>query len=173
MHQILFLILDAIPKFTHLPPSYSEQNATTATYSCVVQGGLSAKVQWRNGRGDVMPERSENDTNLPPIYVTYSMYNVSTVFSANNFSYIGETINSVYPVHNVTLHYNGVSQVNKKSIFICGITGMKEEFLKQYSVTDEDLSYLMTVYQSSASTSKFEIRIIIDVSLILAFFSLI
>ena len=145
LHQIMFLVLDAIPKFIHLPSSYSEQNTATAGYSCVVQGGLSAKVQWFNGRGDVIPEHSENDTDLPSIYVTYSMYNVSTVFTANNFSYTGGPIYSVYPIHNVTLHYNSTLHNGKKSNFTCAVTGMNGEFLQQYNITNDDLKYFMTV----------------------------
>ena len=176
-HQIIFIILDAIPKFTHLPPSYSEQNTTNATYSCVAQGGLSAKVQWRNGKGDVIPKHSENDTNLPPIYVTYSMYNVSTNFSANNFSYTGEPINSVYPVHNVTLHYNNVLNNDNKSDFTCAITGMNTEFLKQYNITDNDLKYFITIVHSLSpenTTNEIAIMIIIiGVFLFLVFILLI
>ena len=142
----MFLILDAIPKFIHQLSSYSEQNTTIASYSCVVQGGLSSKVQWSNSRGDVIPERSENDTNPPSIYVTYSMYNVSTVFSANNFSYTGEPINSEYPIHNVTLHYNRTLHNGRENDFTCAITGMNREFLKQYNITNDNLTFFMTVY---------------------------
>ena len=105
------------------------------------------------------------------------MNNVSTVFKADNFSYTGDSINTIYPVHNATLHYNGT----QNSTFICVITGVNEGFLKQYNATD-NLRYFMTVYAnvtvplpesissegSSNSTSEFVVGIIIGVILILA-----
>ena len=173
-------LLDVIPEFLQLPPPYSEQN-TSSSYSCVVKAGWGAKVQWFNASGYGIPEHSTNNTSLPSVYVTYSTSNVSTVFKADNFSYTGDSVNTVYPIHNATLHYNSTSHHHQNSSFICVITGVNVGFLEQYNVTD-NLTYFMTVYtnitsappesvasaDSSNSTSEFVVGIIIGVILILA-----
>lgn len=173
-------LLDVIPEFLQLPPHHSEQN-TFSSYSCVAKAGWGAKVQWANASGDVISERSANDTSPPPsVYVTYSIQNISTVFRANNINYIGDPINSVYPVHNATLHYNATSYQDQNKSFLCVIDGVNEEFLKQYNSTD-DLGYTMTIYAnitsippelisagSSKSTGEYVVGIIIGAILILA-----
>ena len=121
----------------------------------------------------MIPEYSPDDTNSS-VYVTYSMYNKSTVLTGNNSIYTGDPIYSVYPVHNATLHINGTH--NQSRIFTCVITGVNKEFLQQYNVSDNELSYLVTVYisgsSSSATVNVFSggsiVGIIISVVLILA-----
>ena len=94
--------------------------------------------------------------------------------------YTGDPINSTYPVHNATLHINGTPYHDQNRSFTCVITGVNTEFLQQYNVPDDNLSYIMTVYinansstlTASASSDVFSggfvVGIIISVILILA-----
>lgn len=149
MHAYISL-LDVIPEFLQLPPHYSEQN-TSSSYSCIAKANWDARIQWFNTSLHPIPEHSANDTNPPTVYVTYSIQNESTVFKANNSSYTGDPINSTYPVHYATLHYNGTSYQHQNQSFICVITGVNEGFLKQYNVTADNLTYSMTVYTNTTS----------------------
>ena len=128
-----------------LPPSdivHIVHNASNG-YSCVAKAGLGAKVQWFNASGHIIPEHSPNDTGLPPIYATYSITNVSIILGVNTSSYTGDPINSTYPVHNATLHFNGDHDGNTS--FTCAITGVNMEFMKQYDVFDDNLTHSTTV----------------------------
>ena len=122
-----------------------------SSYSCVAKAGYGAKLQWFNASGRVVPEYSPDNTNSSSVYVTYSMYNKSTELKGNNSIYTGDPIYSVYPVHNATLHINGTH--NQSIIFTCAITGVKKEFLQQYNVSDNKLSYQVTVYISGSSSA--------------------
>ena len=139
-------LLDVIPEFIHTPASYAVHD-TMSGYSCVAKAGWGAKLQWFNARGHAIPEYSPDDTSLPSVYVTYSMHNVSTVLKGEHFSYAGDPINSVYPVHNATLHINGRPRNNQRSrSFTCLIIGVNTEFLQQYNVPDNSLKYSLTVH---------------------------
>lgn len=144
--------VDVIPEFVKLPPSITVQNETS-TYSCVAKAGWGAKVHWINTSSDsVIPEYSANDTNLPSVYVTYSMYNVSVVLKAKNPGYNVSAIDSVYPVHNVTLHLNGTLYHGSNITFTCKVTGMNEKFLQKYNVSDDDFTHFMTVHINATKT---------------------
>ena len=112
--------VDVIPEFLQLPPDYYEQS-TSSSYSYVAKAGWGARVRWFNASGHEIQEPSANDTSPPSVYVTYSTQNMSTAFKGNNFSYTGDPINSVYPVHNATLHYNGTSYHHQNKSFVCVI----------------------------------------------------
>ena len=155
--------LDVIPEFLQLPPHYSEQS-TSSSYSCVAKAGWGARVQWFNASSHEIQELIANDTSPPSVYVTYSTQNISTVFKANNFSYTGDPVDSVYPVHNATLHYNGASYHHQNKSFVCVITGVDKGFLKQYNLTDNNLDYFMTVYTiASADSSKLTVELVIGI----------
>ena len=126
----------------------------------------------------MVAEYSSDDTSLPSVYMTYSMDNVSTVLTGKDSIYTGDPIDSVYPVHNATLHINGIPYHDQNRSFFCVITGVNLEFLQQYNVSNDDLLYVMTVYinerSSSATVSSdvfgggYVVGIIISVILILA-----
>ena len=83
------------------------------------------------------------------------MKNVSTVLRANDSSYTGDPINSTYPVHNATLHFNGRPYQGEDKNFTCTIIGVNEEFLRQYpSVSYDNLTHLITVHITSISSSS-------------------
>ena len=103
------------------------------------------------------------------------MDNVLTVLTGKDSIYTGDPIDSVYPVHNATLHINGTPYHDQSRSFFCVITGVNEQFLQQYNVSDDDLLYIMTVYinaSSSPATNVFSggsiVGIIVSVILILA-----
>ena len=137
------------------PEPFTVLNTTSSisNYSCVAKAGWGAKVKWINSSGDVIPEHDPNDINLPSIYVTYSMNNVSTVLTAKNTSYTGDPINSVYPVHTATLHFNGTPYHDQNRSFTCFITGVNVQFLHKYNVSGNNLAYSMTVYVPKAVTT--------------------
>ena len=117
-----------------------------SNYSCVAKAGYGAKLQWFNASGHVVPEYSPDDTSSPSVYVTYSMDNVPTVLTGKDSIYTGDPIDSVYPVHNATLHINSRPYHDQNRNFTCVITGVNIEFLQQYNVPDESLTYSMTVH---------------------------
>ena len=131
----------------------------------------------------MVPEYSSDDTSPPSVYVTYSIDNVPTVLTGKHSIYTGDPIDSVYPVHNATLHINGIPYPDQNRNFFCVITGVNVEFLQQYDVSNDDLLYLMTVYMNATSSSATVssdvfsggsvIGIIISVILILAVIALI
>jgi len=88
---------------------------------------------------------------LPSIYITYSIANISTVLRAKDSGYTVNPINSTYPVHNATLYFNGLPYYNSSKSFTCAITGVDMEFLQQYDVSNENLTYYTTIH---ISTSK-------------------
>ena len=138
-------LLDVIPEFIHTPAPYAVHNAMSS-YSCVAKAGYGAKLQWFNASGHVVAEYSPDDTSPPSVYVIYSMDNVPTVLTGKDSIYTGDPIDSVYPVHNATLHINGRPYHNQNRNFTCVITGVNMEFLQQYNVPDESLTYSMTVH---------------------------
>ena len=114
---------------------------TNSSHSCVAKAGWGARLQWRNINGDVISESKPGDTN-----VTYSITNTSTMLTVNSSNYAtDDPIYRVYPVHNATLHYPA-----KNNTFFCVITGVNEDFLKQYSVSN--LKYSLTVRVNSSSS---------------------
>ena len=115
-------------------------NTTSISHSCIAKAGWGARLQWFNSNGHVIPEYSPNDTDLPSLYVTYSITNISTVLSVNNPNYTVSPISSVYPVHNATLHYQG-----RDTTFTCVITRVNPEFLQQYNVPNDKLTYSITL----------------------------
>ena len=138
-------LLDVIPEFLHTPAPYAV-HTTMSSYSCVAKAGWGAKLQWFNANGRAIPEYNSDDTSLPSVYVTYSVNNVSTVLTGKESRYTGDPINSVYPVHNATLHINGTPYHDQNRSFTCVITGVNTEFLQQYNVPDDNLRYSMTVH---------------------------
>ena len=138
-----------------LPALFTVLNTTSSAsnYSCVAKAGWDAKIKWINANGDVIPEHDPNDINLPSIYVTYSMNNMSAVLTGKNTSYTGDPINSVYPVHTATLHFNGIPYHGQNKSFTCFITDLNVRFLQQYNVPDDNLTYSMTVYIRDSSSS--------------------
>ena len=138
---------DVLPEF--LQQSNSSDNIvvvtdTNSSHSCVAKAGWGAKLQWMNNGGDVILEWKPNDTSSP--YVTYSMTNTSTVLTVNNPGYTVNPIHSAYPVHNATIHYPA-----ENNIFHCVITGINEDFLKQYNVSN--LTYSITVVANPSFSS--------------------
>ena len=136
-----------------LPPSYVVSNTTLSYHSCVAKAGWGAKILWLNSSGDVIPEYSPNETNLPSVYVTYSLKNVSTQLRVKDPGYTVDPIDSVYPVHNATLHINGRPYHGQNRSFICVITGLDRKFLQQYNMTD-DLKHTMEVYINASSSNS-------------------
>ena len=137
----LSLITDVLPEFLQQPnSSYIMSNTTNILHSCIAKAGWGARLQWFNSSGHRIPEHSPNDTDLPSLYVTYSITNISTVLSVNNPNYTVSPISSVYPVHNATLHYQG-----QNTTFTCVVSGVNAEFLQQYNVPNDKLTYSITV----------------------------
>ena len=101
----------------------------------------------------MVSEYSPDDTSPPSVYVTYSMDNVPTNLTENDSIYTGDPIDSVYPVHNATLHIHGTPYHNQNRSFFCVITGVNNKFLQQYNVSNDDLLYQMTVYINASSSS--------------------
>ena len=129
-------------------------NTTTFhNYSCVAKAGWGARIRWYNGSGNAITEYSPHDTDLPSVYVTYSINNVSTILNVQEPGYIIDLINSVYPVHTATLHFSGTQYQGQNRSFTCEITGVKAEFLQQYNVQDDDLLHFMTVNINASSAS--------------------
>lgn len=123
-----------------MPPPYAVHN-TTSVYSCVAIAGWDARVQWINGSGDDIPVHNPNDTNLPSIYVTYSIFTLSKEVKTEN--YTGHPFYSIHPVHNVTLHLNGIPYHGDER-FTCRITGVNMGVLRKYKVPN-NFTYYMTV----------------------------
>ena len=147
---ILSPSIDVLPEF--LQQSNSSDNIvvvtdTNSSHSCVAKAGWGAKLQWMNNGGDVILEWKPNDTSSP--YVTYSMTNTSTVLTVNNPDYTVNPIHSVYPVHNATIHYPA-----ENNTFHCVITGVNEDFLKQYNVSN--LTYSITVVADLSLDESFK-----------------
>ena len=129
-----------------LPPSYVVSNTTLSYHSCVAKAGCGARILWYNSSGGIIPEYSPNDTNLPSVYVTYSLKNVSMLLRVKDPGYTVDPIHSVYPVHNATLHINGRPYHGQNRSFICVITEVNDEFLQQYNVSNDDLRHFMLIY---------------------------
>ena len=127
------------------PPSYVVSNTTLSYHSCVAKAGWGARILWYNSSGGIIPEYSPNDTNLPSVYVTYSLKNVSMLLRVKDPGYTVDPIHSVYPVHNATLHINGRAYLDQNRSFTCIITGVNVEFLQQYKMTNDDLKHSMLV----------------------------
>ena len=79
---------------------------------------------------------------------------MSVVLTGKNTSYTGDPINSVYPVHTATLHFNGIPYHDQNKSFTCFITDLNVRFLQQYNVPDDNLTYFMTVYICDSSSSS-------------------
>ena len=121
-------------------------NTTTSYHSCVAKAGWGAKLLWFDSSGAIIPEHNPTDTYLPSLYVTYSLKNVSTLLRVKDPGYTVDPVNSVYPVHNATLHINGRPYHDQNGSFTCVITGVNTEFLQQYKMTDDDLKHSMLVH---------------------------
>ena len=152
---VCYLSLDVVPEFLELPPSYVVSNTTLSYHSCVAKAGWGAKILWFDSNGGVIPEYSPNDTNLPSVYVTYSLKNVSTLLRVKDPGYTVDSIDSVYPVHNATLHINGRPYHDQNRSFTCIITGVNMEFLQQYKMTDDDLRHSMLVHINTTPEMSF------------------
>ena len=135
-------------------PPYVVPNTTLSYHSCVAKAGWGAKIQWYNSSNVVIPEYSPNDTNVSSVYVTYSLKNVSTLLRVKDPGYTVDPIDSVYPVHNATLHINGRPYHGQNKSFTCIITGVNPEFLQQYNMTNDDLKHSMVVYINASSSSS-------------------
>ena len=94
----------------------------------------------------MVSEYSPDDTSPPSVYVTYSMDNVPKVLTGKDSIYTGDPIDSVYPVHNATLHINGRPYHGQNRSFTCVITEVNDEFLQQYNVSNDDLRHFMLIY---------------------------
>ena len=138
-----------MPEFLELPPSYVVINTTTSSHSCVAKAGWGAKILWFESSGAIIPEHDPTDTNLPSLYVTYSLKNVSTLLTVKNPGYNIDPINSTYPIHNATLHINGRPHHDHNRSFTCVITGVNREFLQQYNVPDDNLRHSMLVHNNT------------------------
>ena len=180
--SLLYYYLDVLPEFLESPPSYVVSNTTTSYHSCVAKAGWGAKLLWFDSSGAIIPEYSPTDTYLPSLYVTYSLKNVSTLLRVKDPGYTVDPVNSVYPVHNATLHINGRPYHDQNGSFTCVITGVNMEFLRQYKVTDDKLRHSMLVYintppesspQSSDLATGFLISLITGAILILVIIILI
>ena len=147
-----------------LPSAIANISSATEylTYSCVVMAGWHARVRWYNTTVSVddysIPEHSLNDTDLPPMFVTYSKYNSSATLNTTDTSYTGGPLDTVKPVHNATL-YVRKANVTGNLTLICKITGVNKRFLSQYNISEASLVYTMqqsipTVPVSSSPASS-------------------
>jgi len=142
---------DVLPEFLQKNNSLNAVvvTDTNSSHSCVAKAGWGARLQWRNINGDII---SESNTNLSKsAYVTYSITNTSTMLTVNNPNYaVDDPIYRVYPVHNATIHYPA-----ENNTFFCVITGVNEDFLKQYNVSNLKYSLTVQVNSSSSLSSSF------------------
>ena len=170
---MLFYLLDVIPKFLKLVNN-THSSTRHNTYSCVVMAGWQARVRWyaMSKHNDSIPEHSPDDTDLPQMFVTYSMYNSSTILNTTDTIYTGDPLHTVQPIHNATLHIK-MSTLKRNTSFACRITGVNKNFLTQYNLSEDSLVYIMeqTVpsepVSSSSSTTLFVV-IGLVVSLLIA-----
>ena len=158
----LFYHLDVIPKFLELPSAVINTNSFTRynTYSCVAMAGWQARVRWYanatvSEHNNSIPEHSPDDTDLPSMFVTYSIHNLSTVLNTTNTTnttYTGDPLHTVQPIHNATLHINTSSHTGNNNL-VCKITGVNRHFLTQYNVSEDSLVYTMELLVASAPAS--------------------
>ena len=181
LYKLHIFFKDVIPKFVELPSAIANISSATEylTYSCVVMAGWYARVRWYNTTVSVddysIPEHSLNDTDLPPMFVTYSKYNSSATLNTTDTSYTGGPLDTVKPVHNATL-YVRKANVTGNLTLICKITGVNKRFLSQYNISEASLVYTMqqsipTVPVSSSPASSNVVLLLIiglAVSLLIA-----
>ncbi|XP_065920975.1 platelet-derived growth factor receptor alpha-like isoform X2 [Dysidea avara] len=158
VHPVIFV--DVIPRFLGLPSAIINISSSTRynTYSCVAMAGWQARVLWYANttvleHNNNIPEHSPDDTDLPSMFVTYSIHNSSIVLNTTDTTYTGDPLHTVQPIHNATLHIKTSSHRGNNSL-VCKITGVNRHFLTHYNVSEGSLVYTMELSVLSASVSS-------------------